>query len=252
MTEHPPAIRPIQRSYLHDDVARAIRSLIQSGELKPGERIHEGALADRFGISRTPLREAIKILATEGLLELLPNRGARVVVIAEAEIEEMLEVIAGLEATAGELACQRIAPEALGTIRALHEAMVCAHEAGDVAGYLDRNRAIHEGIVAAAGNATLAAVYNSLSGRVQRARYVARRNEAERVLSIADHERMVAFLQARDGPGLGALLRAHVLARKAVIVATFAVSWPPPPAPPPAAAARTRDGRARSAPRRRG
>jgi len=102
--------------------------------------------------------------------------------------------------------------------------MVRAHEAGDVAGDLDQNRAIHEGIVAAAGNATLAAVYNSLSGRVQRARYVARRNEAQRMLSIADHERMVAFLQARDGPGLGALLRAHVLARKAEIVATFAVS----------------------------
>lgn len=224
MTSTLSAIRPVQRSYLHDDVARAIRSLIQSGELRPGARIHEGELADRFGISRTPLREAIKILATEGLLELLPNRGARVVIIAEAEIDEMLEVIAGLEATAGELACQRITPEALGAIRDLHEAMVRAHEAGDIAGYLDHNRAIHEGIVAAAGNATLAAVYTSLSGRVQRARYVARKTEAQRGHAIADHERIFALLQARDGPGLGALLRAHVLARKVEIVATFAVS----------------------------
>lgn len=217
-----PAIRPVQRSYLHDNVARAIRGLIQSGELQPGMRIHEGALADRFGISRTPLREAIKILATEGMLELLPNRGAHVVVLAEAEIEEVLEVIAGLEATAGELACARITPEALDAIRALHGAMLHAHAAGDLAGYLDLNRRIHEEIVVAAANATLGSVYRSLAGRVQRARYVARRSAAQRELSIADHERMLALLEVRDGSALGALMRVHVLGRKEEIAATFA------------------------------
>ena len=222
MNQTPPTIRPVRRSYLHDDVARAIRGLIQSGELRPGERIHEVALADRFGISRTPLREAIKILATEGLLELLPNRGARVVVLIEAEIEEMLEVIASLEATAGELACARITPEALDAIRTLHDTMMRAHAAGDVAGYFDLNRQIHEGIVAAAGNATLSAVYATLSGRVQRARYLAHKTEAQWRSAIAEHEAMLDLLARRDGPALAALARAHVLSKKEEIAATFA------------------------------
>ena len=96
----------ISRRYLHDEVAERMRELIRSGEMEPKARINEGELTERFGISRTPLREAIKILATEGLLELLPNRGARVASISDGELEEMMEVIAGLEATAGDLACR--------------------------------------------------------------------------------------------------------------------------------------------------
>src|SRR5918997_6239315 len=98
----------ISRRYLHDEVAERLRALIRSGDLEPKARVNELELAARFGISRTPLREAIKILATEGLLELLPNRGARVASISEAELDDMLEVVAGLEGTAAELACRSI------------------------------------------------------------------------------------------------------------------------------------------------
>ncbi len=102
------AIDGIHRRYLHDEVAERIRELVRSGELEPNSRVNELELAERFGISRTPLREAIKILATEGMLELLPNRGARVAAVNEAEIDEMLEVIAGLEANAARLLVKRI------------------------------------------------------------------------------------------------------------------------------------------------
>ena len=111
----------ISRRYLHDEVADRMRELIQSGEMEPKERINESELTERFGISRTPLREAIKILATEGLLELLPNRGARVASITEAELEDMIEVIAGLEATAGDLACRTVSDEETIKARAWDE-----------------------------------------------------------------------------------------------------------------------------------
>ncbi len=145
----------ISRRYLHDEVADRIRELIQSGEMEPKERINEGELTERFGISRTPLREAIKILATEGLLELLPNRGARVASISEAELEDVIEVIAGLEATAGDLACRTISDSEIDAIQVDHDAMLAGFEAGDEAGYFRHNRLVHEAIMAAARNATL-------------------------------------------------------------------------------------------------
>src|SRR5688572_22803430 len=114
----------ISRRYLHDEVAERLRALIRSGDLEPKSRVNELELAERFGISRTPLREAIKILATEGLLELLPNRGARVASITNQEIEEMIEVVAGLEATAADLACRRITDGEIAEIEALHRRMV--------------------------------------------------------------------------------------------------------------------------------
>src|ERR1700709_1665984 len=144
------------RRSLHDEVAERMRELIRSGEMEPKARINEGELTERFGISRTPLREAIKILATEGLLELLPNRGARVASISDTELEEMMEVIAGLEATAGDLACRTISDAAIHAIAAAHAAMVAAWKAGDEGGYFSHNRRIHEAIMAAARNTILA------------------------------------------------------------------------------------------------
>lgn len=215
------AITPISRNYLHDEVARHLRALIQSGELKPQQRLNEVELADRFQISRTPLREAIKILATEGLLDLLPNRGARVASISESEIDEMLEVIAGLEATGGELACAKITDGELAAIAALHDRMADAYRRRHHLDYFDLNRQIHEAIIAASRNATLQGIYATLSGRVQRARYAAHKTPEQWQAAMADHERMMDLLRARDGEALARLLRDHVLSKKAVIVATF-------------------------------
>jgi DNA-binding GntR family transcriptional regulator len=214
-------VDPISRNYLHDEVVRGLRALIQSGELKPRQRLNETKLADQFQISRTPLREAIKVLAAEGLLDLLPNRGARVASISENEIDEMLEVIAGLEATGGELACARIQPEELEQIGALHARMSTAYLGGDVPTYFDLNRQIHDAIIAAARNETLSRIYAMLSGRVQRARYAAHKTREQWEAAMADHDQIMTLLRARDGENLGRLLREHVLSKKAVIVATF-------------------------------
>lgn len=116
----------ISRRYLHDDVTDRLRELIREGELEPRARVNESELAERFGISRTPLREAIKILATEGLLEMLPNRGARVASISEAEVNDTVEVVAGLEATGADLACRAITEEEIAAIASKHAAMLDA------------------------------------------------------------------------------------------------------------------------------
>jgi DNA-binding GntR family transcriptional regulator len=211
----------ITRNYLHDQVANRLRALIQSGQLKPDDRLNESELAERFGISRTPLREAIKILATEGLLELLPNRGARVARFSEAEVDEMLVVIAALEATAGELACRHIDAAGLAAIEALHARMVAAYADRDVPAYFELNRLIHEAIMKASRNGTLEGIYATLSGRIQRARFAAHKTPQQWQDAMADHDRMIALLRARDGGALGSLLRDHVLSKKPVIIGTF-------------------------------
>lgn len=211
----------ISRNYLHDQVADRLRALIQSGEMKPKQRLNESELAERFGISRTPLREAIKILATEGLLDLLPNRGARVASFSEDEIDEMLVVIAALEATAGDLACREIEPAELDRIEALHADMTRAYGDRDVPRYFELNRLIHEAVMQASRNGTLQGIYANLSSRIQRARFAAHKTPEQWAETMVDHERMVELLRRRDGEALSRLLREHVLSKKAAIIGTF-------------------------------
>ncbi len=211
----------ISRRYLHDEVADRMRHLIQSGEMAPRTRVNETELTDRFGISRTPLREAIKILATEGLLELLPNRGARVASISQQEIEEMIEVIAGLEATACDLACRTISDEEIAEIGGIHDRMIEAWEARDEERYYPLNQSIHQAIMAASRNATLQAIYASLNGRTQRSRYTAHQTEAQWARAVEEHQRMIVLLRKRDGETLGRVMREHVRAKKPVIAAVY-------------------------------
>lgn len=217
----PDEVEGVRRNYLHDQVANRLRRLIQSGLMQPRERLNEVELAERFGISRTPLREAIKILATEGLLDLLPNRGARVACFSEAEIDEMLVVIAALEATGGEIACREIGVEEFGAIEAMNARMGRAYEENDEPEYFKLNRLIHEAIIRASRNATLEGVYATLSGRIQRARFAAHKTPEQWRQAMQDHDRMVESLRARDAEALGRLLREHVLSKKAVIIGAF-------------------------------
>lgn len=211
----------IHRRYLHDEVAERLRELILAGELEPKSRINEVELCERFGISRTPLREAIKILATEGLLELLPNRGARVGSVSQREIEEMIEVVAGLEAVAAELACAMIEEGGIEAIEAKTGVMVKAYERKDDTAYFTLNREIHEAIMQAAGNATLAGIYNNLSSRIQRMRYTAHKTPEQWKRAVDEHVRMVDLLRARDGEALAKLMRDHIRGKKAVIAAAY-------------------------------
>jgi len=215
------ALDGIQRRYLHDEVAERLRELILSGELEPKERINETELCERFGISRTPLREAIKILATEGLLELLPNRGARVGSVSEAEIEEIIEVVAGLEATAADLACRVIGDAEIDAIEAKTIVMEKAFQRRDHVAYFTLNREIHEAMMQAARNGTLAGIYGNLSSRIQRMRYTAHKTDEQWQRAVDEHRRMVDLLRARDADALARLMRDHIRGKKEVIAAAY-------------------------------
>jgi DNA-binding GntR family transcriptional regulator len=216
-----PTADGIQRRYLHDEVADRLRELILSGGLEPKSRVNELELCERFGTSRTPLREAIKILSAEGLVELLPNRGARVASLSAAEIDEMVQVVAGLEAVAAELACKRAGDDEIDVISADTEAMEKAYQARDEQAYFTLNRAIHEGLMAAARNRTLSALYANLSSRIQRMRYTAHKTDAQWDRAMAEHREMVRLLKAREGEKLGVLMKEHIRGKAEVIAASY-------------------------------
>ena len=201
---------PIARASLHDQLIARLRNLIVEGELAPGARVPERELCDRFQVSRTPLREALKVLASEGLLELSPNRGARVSRLTVADLEEMFPVMGALEALAGELAADRISETGIAEIQALHYQMVLHYKRGELPAYFRLNQAIHEGIMAAAGNETLLAMHRSLAGRIRRARYMANMSQSRWAQAVAEHEAILAALIDRDGGRLGGILRDHL------------------------------------------
>ena len=197
---------------LHGEVLSRLRDFIVEGNLPDGARVPERQLCERFGISRTPLREALKVLAAEGLIDLLPNRGARVRRIDGHELTELFDVMGGLEGVAGRLACEKITEAGYAAIERLHHDMYGFYLRRDLHGYFACNQAIHEAIVAAADNASLSATYASFAGRMRRARYSAnldggydRWGEAMR-----EHEEILDALRRRAGLELSDILFRHL------------------------------------------
>ncbi len=198
------------RAPLHEELTARIREMIFSGELVGGERVPEQKLCDRFGISRTPLREALKVLGNEGLLDLLPNRGARVAVLKPEDVDEIFPVMGALEALAGELACRRLTETEFAEIRALHYQMAVHHAKRELTPYFRLNQQIHEMILDAAANPTLANQMRSLSGRIRLARFRANMTQARWDQAMKEHEDMLAALEARDGARLADVLKRHL------------------------------------------
>jgi DNA-binding GntR family transcriptional regulator len=208
---------------LHTEVVVGIRAMLLEGEIPPGARIPERELCERLQISRTPLREALKVLAAEGLVQLLPNRGARAARLTDKDLRDLFEVCQGLEALAGELACERISETQLAEIEAAHADMARHHRDRDLARYYRCNRFIHEGIVAAADNPVLSGLYESVTARIRRARYVTPMMEERWMLAMQEHEAILNMLKRRDGFGLSHILRTHLHhKREEVIRAGFA------------------------------
>ncbi len=196
---------------LHTGLLDGLRAMVNQGDLLPGARVPERQLCERFGVSRTPLREALKVLASEGLVELLPNRGARIATLDTAGLGHLFEVIAALEAEGGRLACQRITPDALAEIQGLHYRMYAHFLRRELREYFALNQAIHAAILAAAANPVLTTTYNAVAGRITRARYMSNRMHPDRWQAAMDeHEAILAALVRRDGAALGPLLARHL------------------------------------------
>tara|TARA_R110000787_G_scaffold63679_11_gene144157 strand:- start:259345 stop:260055 length:711 start_codon:yes stop_codon:yes gene_type:complete len=205
-----PTVQPLSRSSLHEELVARIREMIFSGELQGGERVPEQRLCDMFGVSRTPLREALKVLGGEGLLDLLPNRGARVTMLTEADVDEIFPVMGALEALSGELACTRITDAEFAEIRALHYQMALHHTRRELPQYFALNQQIHEAILRAAANPTLETQYRSLAGRIRLARFRSNMTPARWDQAMREHDEILAALEARDGGRLSDLLGRHL------------------------------------------
>ncbi len=200
--------------------------MILEGELAPGERLNERALGERLGISRTPLREALRMLASETLVRVEPNRGAIVAPLDRKDIENTFEVLAALEGLAGELAATRISETELAEIKALHFEMRAHHARGDRAAYFAANQAIHARIARAGGNDVLGETFEKLNARVKRVRYAANLSRLRWDKAIDEHERIVAALEARDGAALRVILEAHLAGKRESVLAAFASGTP--------------------------
>lgn len=199
-------------------IAERLRELITEGELTPGARLNERALCERLGVSRTPLREAFRLLAADGLVLLRPNRGAEVVTLSESDIAESFEVMSGLESLSGELACRHVTAEEVAEIRALTFEMLACHARGDLSSYYRINRAIHERIVRAARNRVLASMYERVNAPLQNMRFSSNFDQEKWNRAARDHAQMVEALEARDGARLGAILRAHIADKGHVVL----------------------------------
>jgi len=196
---------------LHAEVVDRLRDMIVEGEIAAGARLHEINLAQRLRVSRTPLREALKLLANEGLVELLPGRGARVGRQTPEGVIELFEVISGLERLAAELAAARMTSRDMQRLQKLHERMAAHFHAGERHEYFALNHQIHMLIVAASKNATLIATHAGLMLRARWGRYTALASNERWNEAMAEHEALMAAFIARDAAQAGHILYQHDL-----------------------------------------
>ncbi|MDP8919490.1 MAG: GntR family transcriptional regulator [Pseudomonadota bacterium] len=201
---------PIARTTLHDAIVARVRDMIIEGELTPGTRLHEGNLGKMLGVSRTPLREALKFLASEGLLELSPGRGAVVRQFSAKDVHDSLIVLGNLEGLAGWLACEHATDAEIGEVRQLHDSMMDMYRERDRLPYFKLNQSIHSAILRLSKNEALVSVHNILQARLKRIRYIGNEGPEKWAGAVADHEEMIDALEARDADRLSKILTAHM------------------------------------------
>ena len=201
---------PIERPTLHTIVVSRIRDMIIEGSLPVGVRIHEGQLGEQLGISRTPLREALKVLASEGLVDLIPSRGAVVTTLTPKAAQDMLDVLKQLEAMAAPLICQHATDEEIGEIRRLHDEMLNFYATRSRLEYFKLNQQIHSLLISLAGNQSLSLVYEILQTKMKRIRFIGDRKDESWQAAVEDHEKIIKALETRDGQKLAEAMVEHV------------------------------------------
>ena len=212
------AVISIPRAALHMQVAMRLRQMLVENRIAPGAKLNERELAEVLNVSRTPLREAIKMLAAEGLVELLPNRGAIAVALSEADIFNTFEVMAGLESMSGELAAERITQEELAELKAMHFEMLAAYTRSDLSNYYRLNDKIHRAINAAAKNPVLTTTYNQVNARLQALRFRSNQDGEKWRRAMKEHELMIDALSARDGAAMRQVLLTHLQNKRDVVI----------------------------------
>ncbi|WP_342358709.1 GntR family transcriptional regulator [Terrarubrum flagellatum] len=195
---------------LTQQISDHIRSEIIHDNIKPGEWIREKSLTEQFGISRTPLREALQILATQRLIEIIPNRGALVVALSDDEVRHLLQVYVRLDIFAAELACENATAADDEAIRRHLAAMSKAYQASDRYAYFDANQAFHLGIAAASHNPVLIEMHEQLNLRLYRTRYLGILQAENWAKAVNEHEPIAQAFFNRNASLLARLASKHL------------------------------------------
>lgn len=195
---------------LRDVVFNTLRKAILTGELKPGERLMEIHLANQLGVSRTPIREAIHKLEQEGLVIMIPRRGAEVAQITEKSLKDVLEVRRALDALCAELACDRITEEGKHELKKACNDFEKATATGDVTTIAAADVALHDIIVVATGNKRLIQLVNNLSEQMYRYRFEYIKDENKHNHLIEEHRMIYDSIVRHDKEGAARAAKLHI------------------------------------------
>jgi DNA-binding GntR family transcriptional regulator len=200
----------LQRQSLHDQLVAKLREMILNSELLPGSALPEKMLCESFGVSRTPLREAFKVLASEGLIELRPHRTPKITLIDPDEITAVFEVMVALERLVGLRAASLATPKEITAIDAMHAQLVTLHRDGSRAAYFRMNQQIHAEIARLTGNPVLQTTWATLTAKILRARSLVNYDAGRWNESINEHEHFMALLRAGEAEGFADALSEHM------------------------------------------
>jgi len=198
---------------LHEEVVGRIRAILLDGEIPPGARIPERELCERLQISRTPLREALKVLAAEGLVTLVPRQGCRVTELSEDDADELFPIMALLEGRCAFEAARKAKPAEIKQLRRLHDALEKHAAARNVDGYYKANHAFHSKVQALAANRWLDRATNDLRRflRLLRGRQLNWPGRIDK--SIAEHRALMTAIERGDAPRAERLMHDHLMAQ---------------------------------------
>lgn len=183
---------------LRDVVFTTLRQAILRGELKPGERLMEIQLANKLGVSRTPIREAIRKLELEGLVLMIPRKGAEVAEITEKNLRDVLEVRESLEVLAVQLACERMTEEELEVLKEAAQAFEAVIESNDITKIAEADVSFHDVVYNATNNQRLIQLLNNLREQMYRYRVEYLKRSEARPNILREHEALIGFIEARD------------------------------------------------------
>ncbi len=191
-------------------VSARLRDMIVKGELPPGARIVERRISADLKVSRTPVREALKLLHADGLIEISMHRGAQVTHYTEKEARELFDLAAVIEGLAAERLSERMTPAVLDRLEDLHARMLDFHATGDAPSYFDVNTSIHDLIVQEAGNPILAESHARIMIRARRGRFMAIFDAGRWSQAVQQHETVMSAFRDGDATKAGTVWRAHL------------------------------------------
>lgn len=204
---------------LRDVVFNTLRQAILTGELKPGERLMEIHLANKLGVSRTPIREAIRKLELEGLVTMIPRRGAEVAQITEKSMNDVLEVRRALDVLCAELACERITEEELGRLKQACDTFEASVRTRDVKKVAKADVELHDIIVQATGNQRLIQLINNLSEQMYRYRFEYIKDISQHQRLIDEHRMIYEGIVKKDKEAASQAAHVHIDNQKKAIIA---------------------------------